>query len=60
MYVTLEERHVNAKIAAVERYISQRGRIYASGDYIRSLAVSHGVQIGRKYAEVFETDRWIL
>lgn len=60
VYVTLEERHVNAKIAAVERYISQRGRVYASGEYIRSLAVSHGVQIGRQYAEVFETDRWIL
>ena len=60
VYVTLEERHVEKKIAAVERYISQRGRIYASGEYIRALAMSHGVQIGRPYAEVFETDRWIL
>ena len=60
VYVTLEERHVEKKIAAVERYISQRGRIYASGEYIRALAMSHGVQIGRQYAEVFETERWIL
>lgn len=44
----------------MERYISQRGRIYASGEYIRALAMSHGVQIGRQYAEVFETERWIL
>ena len=60
VYVTLEERHVEKKIAAVERYISQRGRIYASGEYIRALAMSHGVQIGWQYAEVFETERWIL
>ena len=60
VYITLEERHVEAKIAAVERYISQHGRVYASGEYIRSLSTCHGVQIGREYAEVFETERWIL
>ncbi len=60
VYVTLEERHVNSKIAAVERYISQKGRVYASAEYIHALAMSHGVQIGKTYAEVFETERWIV
>ena len=60
VYITLEERHLDSKIRAIGLYESQHGRTYTSPEYIRSLAMTHGVQIGRPLAEVFETERWIL
>lgn len=60
VYVTLEERHVRAKLTAIGNYSSQKHRPYAAEDYIFGLAHCHGVQISREYAEVFETVRWVL
>ncbi len=60
IYITLEERHVRAKARAVACYASQGIRDYTSEDYLRSLAHCHGIQIGKQYAEVFETVRWVL
>lgn len=54
------EEDVAKKIAAVASYRSQENRDYANGDFIRSLLVVHGVQIGAKYAEVFEVPRLII
>ncbi len=59
LFVPLEERHVNQKIAALECYKSQFGRIYATGDFVRSLARVRGTQVGVKYAEAFEVIRWV-
>jgi LmbE family N-acetylglucosaminyl deacetylase len=56
-YVGLEERHVERKIAALERYASQQHRNYANPEYIRSLARTHGINVNRDYAEVFEVYR---
>ena len=59
-FISIEERQLNLKIQALECYQSQKGRNYATADFIRSLAVTRGTQIGKKYAEVFEVVRWII
>ena len=59
VYIILEERHLRSKIEAIACYQSQGRRPYTSEEYIRSLAVTHGVQVGRPLAEVFETERLI-
>lgn len=57
-YVKLEERHVNKKIEALKEYKSQGFRDYLSERFIKSLAVSRGVQFGVEYAETFEVVRY--
>lgn len=56
-YVSLEERHVERKVAALGRYESQQHRNYANADYIWNLARTRGINIGRELAEVFEVYR---
>ena len=56
-YVSLEQRHVERKVAALARYESQQHRNYANPDYIWNLARTRGIDIGRDYAEVFEVYR---
>lgn len=60
LFMTLEERHVNKKIEALNCYKSQFGRIYATEDFVRSLARVRGTQIGVEYAEVFDVIRWVM
>ena len=60
VYVTLEERHVKAKAKAFACYVSQQDRPYADEGFFLSLARCRGVQIGRSYAEAFETVRWVF
>ena len=59
-FVELTESDVAMKIAAVEKYQSQQHRSYASPEFIRSLAMTRGVQIGKRYAEAFEVVRWVI
>jgi len=59
-FITISQENLNRKIAALNCYNSQKGRKYASEDFIRSLAITRGVQIGKDYAEIFEVIRWIL
>jgi LmbE family N-acetylglucosaminyl deacetylase len=59
-FIFLEKRHVDAKINSLKCYISQLGRNYVTEEFIRSLAVTRGAQIGTKYAETFEVIRWII
>lgn len=56
-YVSLEERHVERKVAALGRYASQQHRNYANADYIWNLARTRGINIGRELAEAFEVYR---
>ena len=58
-YVALEERHVDRKVAALERYASQQHRRYANAEYVRNLARTHGINVNREYAEVFQVYRVI-
>lgn len=57
-YSILEKDHVEMKVKAVEQYRSQAHRAYAAPDYIRSLARTRGIQIGRDFAECFEIVRY--
>ncbi len=43
-YIALEKRHVERKVAALERYASQQHRRYANGDYVWSVARTHGIE----------------
>ena len=56
-YVSLEQKHVDLKIAALEHYASQQHRRYANAEYVRNLARMHGVNVNREYAEVFQVYR---
>ena len=59
-FVHLEERHLARKIEALRCYKSQADRSYAREEFIRSLAIARGTQIGHAYAEAFEVIRWII
>ncbi len=59
-FVELDEDDLARKISALGRYESQKHRSYSDPDFIRSLAITRGVQIGKRYAEVFEVVRWII
>ncbi|MGD8386334.1 MAG: PIG-L deacetylase family protein [Desulfobacteraceae bacterium] len=59
-FVRLDEEHVERKIEALSEYRSQEGRAYIAPDFIRSLAITRGVQIGVEFAECFEVVRWVI
>jgi LmbE family N-acetylglucosaminyl deacetylase len=59
-FVTLDERHLDAKIRALECYRSQAHRPYANPEFLRSQVRYHGVQAGVTYAETFDVLRWII
>ena len=59
-FVPLQESHISKKIAALNCYETQKNRSYMSEEFIRSLAITRGVQIGAKYAEAFEVVRWVI
>jgi LmbE family N-acetylglucosaminyl deacetylase len=60
LYVALEDRHLDAKVRALQCYRSQAHRNYANEEYIRNLARTHGIEIGRAHAECFEVVRWVV
>jgi|TARA_Y100000385_G_scaffold250767_1_gene273080 LmbE family N-acetylglucosaminyl deacetylase len=58
-FFILSEKDLQIKIDALKSYKSQSHRPYANADFIKSLASVRGVQIGQKFAEVFEVIRLI-
>jgi N-acetylglucosamine malate deacetylase 1 len=56
-YVSLEQSHLERKVAALARYESQQHRRYSDPEYVWNLARTHGVNVNREYAEVFEVYR---
>jgi LmbE family N-acetylglucosaminyl deacetylase len=56
----LEKKHVNKKLEALRKYLSQSHRPYSDEEFINGLARSRGVQINNEYAEVFEIVRWLI
>ena len=56
-YVALERSHLERKVAALGKYASQQHRNYADPEYITNVARTHGINVGRDYAEVFEVYR---
>ena len=59
-YISLEHDHLERKAAALARYASQQHRRYANPEYVWSLARTHGINVNREYAEVFQVYRAIL
>lgn len=59
-FIDISEKNLNDKIKALDCYTSQKSKNYASSEFIKSLAITRGTQIGTQYAEVFEIIRWIL
>jgi LmbE family N-acetylglucosaminyl deacetylase len=59
-FIDISEDNLATKIRAVSMYQSQQHRSYASPEYIRSLALTRGMQIGKRYAETFEVVRWVI
>lgn len=59
-FVDVSENHLKSKIKALDKYESQKHRNYANEEFIRSLALTRGVQIGKRYAEAFEVVRWVI
>lgn len=59
-FVGVSEANLNSKIDALSKYKSQMNRSYANAEFISSLALTRGVQIGKRYAEAFEVIRWII
>ena len=57
MYVALEQRHVERKVAALSKYASQQHRRYSDAEYVWNLARTNGINAGREYAECFQVYR---
>ena len=59
VYVILEPKHIEKKIAVLNLYETQKQRSYNNVDFVSSLAKLRGGQIQQKYAESFELIRFI-
>lgn len=56
-FFAVEEEHIQVKLKALNCYKSQSFRNYASEEFVRSLAITRGTQIGVRFAEAFEIIR---
>lgn len=59
-FVKLDEEDVQRKVAAIKAYKTQEFRRYSSLEFIRSVPIVRGTQIGVTYAEAFELIRVIF
>jgi LmbE family N-acetylglucosaminyl deacetylase len=57
--ISYEEQDVICKINALNQYQSQAHRPYANEEFLRSQLRMRGVQVARRYAEVFEVVRLV-
>lgn len=57
IFIELEQKHLQKKINALNKYGSQSSREYFNEDYIRACAYARGMNIGIMFAEVFECIR---
>ena len=59
VYVSLEKRHLEKKLAALALYETQKNRSYSSAEFVKSLAILRGGQIKKQFAESFELLRFL-
>jgi LmbE family N-acetylglucosaminyl deacetylase len=59
-FVNISLKNLNKKKEALSLYESQRHKSYATSQFIESLAITRGVQIGTKFAESFEVVRLLI
>ncbi|MFN2513880.1 MAG: PIG-L deacetylase family protein [Pyrinomonadaceae bacterium] len=60
VFITVDREDVEAKVAAINAYRTQKNRIFFENDIVGDLARVRGKQIGREYAECFELTRLIV
>lgn len=60
VFITVTLEDVEAKVAAINAYRTQKSRIFFENDIVGDLARVRGKQIGREYAECFELTRLIV
>jgi len=56
-YFALTEAQIERKVSALAKYASQQHRRYSDPEYIRNVARTHGINVNREYAEVFQVYR---
>ena len=56
-YFALDKEHVERKVRALAKYESQQHRRYSDPEYIWNVARTHGINVTRESAEVFEVYR---
>jgi LmbE family N-acetylglucosaminyl deacetylase len=59
-FIEIQKEDLERKIQALDAYVTQKGKNYMNQDFIRSLAVVRGTQIGVPFAEAFEVVRSIV
>ncbi len=59
-FIEISEDNLDKKKIALSKYESQKHRSYANEEFIHSLAITRGIQIGKQYAETFEVVRWVI
>lgn len=59
LYIPVEQRHIDAKLFALEQYESQRHKMYFDPEFIDGLARVRGLGLPGGLAEAFEVERWI-
>lgn len=59
-FIALQESHLMKKVNALKKYRSQSFRHYANEQFVRSLALTRGTQIGVPLAESFDVIRLFL
>ena len=60
VFFTVMKEDVDAKVASINAYRTQKHRMFFSNDIVGDLARVRGKQIGRQYAECFELVRLII
>ncbi len=59
VFLEVTKEDVDAKVAAINAYKTQKSRVFFSNDIVGDLARVRGKQVGRQYAECFELVRLI-
>lgn len=59
-FIKLNKKHLNNKIKALSKYKSQSHRSYMQKKFIKSHAITRGVQSGCDFAESFEVIRLVI
>ena len=60
VFFTVTKEDVDAKVASINAYRTQKHRMFFSNDIVGDLARVRGKQIGHQYAECFELVRLII
>ena len=56
-YFALTDAQIERKVSALSKYASQQHRRYSDPEYIRNVARTHGINVNRDFAEVFQVYR---